>query len=78
MEYNQLTENEQNAIDQWQNNNNFYESYDCADNFRYAHEDNKEELDLYYTKQGNGCCGFVDVEFEVDGRTLLYGFNYGH
>lgn len=76
MTYDQLTENEKTAIDKWENDN--CEHYDCVDNFRYARQDNLSEVMEYETRRENGCCGFVDVEFEVDGRTLLYGFNYGH
>jgi len=79
MDYTDLTPQQQNAVDQWmaENDPDGY-SFDCADNHRYAVVGNQEQVDRYYELQSNGCCGFVDVELEVDGQTLLFGFNYGH
>ena len=48
------------------------------DNFRFAAKDNAEEVAAYEQAKNKGCCGFFDDEIDVDGKTFLFGFNYGH
>ena len=54
------------------------ECYEFADNFRYARQDNAEEVRKYHEAQESGCCGFYDTEITVDCVTIMIGFNYGH
>lgn len=51
---------------------------DFADNFRFAFRDQAAEVDEYEEARSDGCCGFVDMEVEVDGRVYWMGCNYGH
>lgn len=79
MEYNDLTPAQKEAVDNWleKEDPDGYR-FECRDNFRYAVQGDEASLDLYETKRLSGCCGFVDEEFEVEGKTLYFGFNYGH
>jgi hypothetical protein len=49
-----------------------------CDNFRACRYADDGEHNAYVDAKDNGCCGFWDGEFTVDGVTVLYGFNYGH
>lgn len=78
LEYKNLTQEQQDAVDKWLNEND-HDSFDCADNHRYAVAGNHEQESDYEERRCNGCCGFVDVELPLpDGNVLLFGFNYGH
>lgn len=48
------------------------------DNFRFAAKDNAAEVAAYEQAKNKGCCGFFDGEVNVDEKTFLFGFNYGH
>jgi len=52
--------------------------YEFADNFRFARQDNADEIRTYQNAYDHGCCGFYDTDLTVDGQTILIGFNYGH
>lgn len=46
------------------------------DNFRIGVPGDMEEYNESYTY---GCCGFVDDTITLhNGKTVIYGFNYGH
>lgn len=51
---------------------------ECRDNLRMARTSNADEVNQYYDQQNHGCCGFCDKELEVEGETILVGYNYGH
>lgn len=57
---------------------NDIEELDCADNFRFAFADNAADAEEYESIRNDGCCGFVDMSVEVDGRVYWMGCNYGH
>lgn len=49
----------------------------CCDNFRFSINDNNEEG--YEAMRDSGCCGFYDDIITLNsGKTVKYGFNYGH
>lgn len=56
------------------------EAYECSDNYRLACKQVEGEMSEYEQAQFRGCCGSVDVEFgpSPEGKTYVYGFNYGH
>lgn len=76
----QLTPAEHQAVcDWWHENDPDQTKFEYADNDRYAIKGNKVQEAAYDEIQHQGCCGYMDVEIKLqDGRTLLYGFNYGH
>lgn len=77
----ELTPAQHAAIDKWWSENN-PDAFDNMDNTRYAVKGNLEQEAGYFELESHGCCGYVDVELDVeDGESshvLLYGFNYGH
>lgn len=52
--------------------------YEYHDNYRFAQEDNLEQVNRYKRIQGQGCCGYYDEVIPIDGVNYLIGFNYGH
>ena len=61
--------------------NDFIEKgdYEYAYNIRVYEQDDKEGIALYLEQKNDGCCGFVDDrEVVVNGKTYVFGFNYGH
>lgn len=54
------------------------ERLDYVDNYRYAEKGNLEQEKKYRELKSKGCCGFYDTEMEVNGKTYLVGWNYGH
>ncbi len=62
------------------------DSYDFADNFRYAVKYNEDSEKQYEDKRHSGCCGSYDTVITVDTSSdyqnssidILFGFNYGH
>lgn len=59
----------------------FMEDYDCANNLRMYYLGDFDSISDYEQRQNYGCCGFVDhvkIPFPVNGKSVLFGFNYGH
>lgn len=50
----------------------------CVDNYRFAYNDDKEDIGKYNRLQNQGCCGFFDREVKIAGRLGTIGCNYGH
>jgi len=71
-----LSASQEQAIAKWWEENG--DGYEYADNFRHAIVGNVEQEQEYKRIYDGGCCGACDVLLEVDGETLMYGFNYGH
>jgi len=66
-------------IDKWWNSEEGHPCQDqCCDNWRYARASNEEEVFNYEASAEEGCCGFFDTTIEVEGETIMIGFNYGH
>lgn len=57
--------------------NNFQE-YENTDNLRLARANVESEVAAYKAAQADGCCGSYDETIEVDGVTIMIGFNFGH
>ncbi len=53
-------------------------AYECRDNFRVARVGNVQEEVAFREDEQRGCCGSFDVEWELVGVKVKYGFNYGH
>lgn len=51
---------------------------DYGDNRRICRMANAEEVAIYEEALKNGCCGYSDEVFEIDGVKIKFGFNYGH
>lgn len=51
---------------------------DYGDNWRICRMANAEEVAIYEEALKNGCCGYPDEVFEIDGVKIKFGFNYGH
>jgi len=50
-----------------------------SDNYRYCIVGNSASEKIYYDFAKRGCCGFSEIEFEIDkNRRAKFGFNFGH
>jgi len=58
--------------------NDYMQDEQYQDNFREAFEDDDEAFRAYGYKADSGCCGSVDMNYLIDGRTYWIGCNYGH
>jgi len=52
--------------------------FDYADNFRVYKDNDYEGMMKYEERFENGCCGFFDMEIEIDNEKWHIGCNYGH
>lgn len=52
--------------------------YDYADRFRECRIGNVVEEEAFRKIEEQGCCGSFEVEWELAGVKVRYGFNYGH
>lgn len=52
--------------------------FEYNDNYRFAPKDDPAAVAEYERLRGRGCCGFHDEELTIEGRTFLFGFNWGH
>lgn len=50
----------------------------CTDNFRFAFDDDLKGIAVYEDQKASGCCGFLDLNVVVEGRSATVGCNYGH
>lgn len=50
----------------------------CVDNYRFAAEDNSEEVAKYIDRQDRGCCGSFDSVVLINNVRTMIGCNYGH
>lgn len=52
----------------------------CIDNIRFARYGDCDDMEEYFVKRANGCCGFYDGvhKYPGDGKKYLVGCNYGH
>lgn len=56
-----------------------FEELECADNYRFALDSDKDQVDAYYDQRERGCCGYADYQVQDNqGRVWLVGCNYGH
>jgi hypothetical protein len=55
----------------------FSAEFDYSDNFRMSFGEGISEF-FYQVALSNGCCGFYDGEMSYRGKTVKFGFNYGH
>jgi hypothetical protein len=80
MQYEDLTEEQVQAIAHWWIKNDPNEYYfEYNDNFRYAIKGDVDSVNEYERLRERGCCGELDIELTMsDGSVLMYGFNYGH
>jgi hypothetical protein len=67
-----------NAYHEWEKEEDHPIHDSFCDNFRYARESNKVEMEAYEEQQRNGCCGSFDSRIEVGEEAILIGWNYGH
>lgn len=51
---------------------------DYCDNFRVADLNVEEQIKFYKKMQSQGCCGFFDEIIEIEGKTIMIGWNFGH
>ena len=54
------------------------EEYEYNDNYRAYVVGDEEGEELYSLTGDNGCCGYFDEFFTIDGVQVRIGFNYGH
>lgn len=52
----------------------------CIDNIRFACYGDMDDMEEYFVKRANGCCGFYDGihRCPIDLKKYLVGCNYGH
>jgi hypothetical protein len=53
-------------------------SYQYIDRMRVAEQLDLIQVEKYKETKMLGCCGFYDKRIEANGKTYLFGFNYGH
>lgn len=54
------------------------DDYENPDNFREARVGDLLEELAYQKAEAQGCCGSFEIEWELCGVKVRYGFNYGH
>lgn len=54
------------------------DSEENVDNYRFAFKDDPAQMEEYFKRQYDGCCGFYEKVVRIDGRLALIGCNYGH
>lgn len=52
--------------------------FDCVDNERVADKSKKRQRKRFWKQAETGCCGSHYEEVELNGKTYMVGFNYGH
>lgn len=57
---------------------NNFDEYANTDNLRLARTNVEPEVRAYNAAKIAGCCGGYDETIEVDGVTIMIGFNFGH
>lgn len=50
----------------------------CVDNYRFADENNPQEVAKYNDRQERGCCGSFDEVVLINNVRTMIGCNYGH
>ena len=52
--------------------------YHCMDNYRTCRKSDKDMYADYKKIKEDGCCGFIDSQYNINGEIYLIGCNYGH
>ena len=54
-------------------------NFENADNVRVYEQGDTEGMIDYRIREARGCCGSIDNrKVVVNGKTYIFGFNYGH
>jgi hypothetical protein len=61
----------------WEDDENKNE-YENPDNIRECRIGHLEEELAYRKAEERGCCGSFEIEWDLVGVKVRYGFNYGH